>query len=63
MNLISLILLFTWRNRVNQNVEEVVAEDNDVTVCVKSLLKSPMLITCKHVEKSAKGAFLNPNNF
>ena len=47
MNLISLILLFTWRNRVNQNVEEIVAEDNDVTVCVKSLLKSPMLITCK----------------
>ena len=47
MNLFSLILLFTLRRRANQNVEEVVAEDNDVTVCVKSLLKSPMLFTCK----------------
>ena len=47
MTFFSLILLLTLRRRENQIVQEVVAEDNDVTVCVKSLLKSPMLITCK----------------
>lgn len=60
MNLISLILLFTLRRRANQNVEEVVAEDNDVTVCVKSLLKSPMLFTCKYIGKKCQKGFLNP---
>ena len=60
MNLFSLILLFTLRRRANQNVEEVVAEDNDVTVCVKSLLKSPMLFTCKYVGKKCQRGFLNP---
>ena len=47
MTFFSLILLLTLRRRENQIVQEVVAEDNNVTVCVKSLLKSPMLITCK----------------
>lgn len=60
MNLFSLILLFTLRRRANQNVEEVVAEDNDVTVCVKSLLKSPMLFTCKYIGKKCQKGFLNP---
>ena len=47
MTFFSLILLLTLRRRENQIVQEVVAEDNNVTVCVRSLLNSSVLNTCK----------------
>ena len=45
MTFFSLILLLTLRRRENQIVQEVVAEDNNVTVCVRSLLNSSVLNT------------------
>ena len=47
MTFFSLILLLTLRRRENEIVQEVVAEDNNVTVCVRSLLNSSVLNTCK----------------
>ena len=47
MTFFSLILLLTLRRRENEIVQEVVAEDNNVTVCVRSLLNSSVLNTCE----------------
>ena len=47
MTFFSLILLLTLRRRENEIVQGVVAEDNNVTVCVRSLLNSSVLNTCK----------------
>jgi len=64
MTFFSLILLLTLRRRENQIVQEVVAEDNNVTVCVRSLLNSSVLNTCKfnYFSTNPRQICLSPNN-